>query len=458
LRIGYDVWLMIETIEDLKRFQLENQQGDWIVHAIPMADHHPAICIPSILFIRNILTGKTYYYAFNHPDSKPSFHSSFDEIIRNFPNRKWALDKKAFEQIFWKSPTILDANALSWMRHNEIFELSEYETAAHYLVRKNATGHDGVNLVIPLMKHKELFDELATDLAELVNGYEPDSAFTQFNNLIIGTLGELEQQGICVNRTLFRERYKQDPAMEDIVYSQYNVYTSTGRPSNSYKGVNYAALNQSDGTRKCFRSRYGDDGCIVVLDYTAFHPRIVGHLVKYNVPIDTNIYAYLAKHYFHKAEVDETDIINSKKLTFRQFYGGIEDKYLHIKYLSNIKKFTEEHWELFESRGYVETPFFKRRITSKHISDPDPPKVFNYLLQGVEGELAIPKVKEVMNHLGNKKTKAILYVYDSIILDFYKKDGVDILKEIKQIMSFGGRFPVKIYIGETYDDVQLTNL
>jgi hypothetical protein len=197
---------------------------------------------------------------------------------------------------------------------------------------------------------------------------------------------------------------------------------------------------------------------MVVLDYTSFHPRIVSHLVKYPVPVDVDIYAYLAKLYFHKKEVDETDIKNSKALTFRQFYGGIEDKYLHIKYLSNIKQFTNEQWELFNSRGYVETPFFKRRLTAKHISDPDPPKVFNYLLQGVEGELAIPKIKEVLGYLRDKKTKATLYVYDSILLDFHRDDGYDTLKEIKRIMSFDGRFPMKIYVGETYNDVKLINI
>ena len=197
---------------------------------------------------------------------------------------------------------------------------------------------------------------------------------------------------------------------------------------------------------------------MAVLDYTSFHPRIVSHLVKHEVPVDMDVYAYLAKLYFQKKDVDETDIKNAKALTFRQFYGGIEDKYLHIKYLANIKSFTEEQWELFNTRGYVETPFFKRRITSKHISEPNPPKVFNYILQATEGELSIPKVKAVMEYLKGKQTKAILYVYDSIVLDFHKNDGYNTLKDIKQIMSFDGKFPMKTYIGKTYHDVTLTSI
>lgn len=450
---------MIETISDLTKFQLENQTGNWIVHAVPIPEAHPAIAQPSILFIRNILTGKTYYYAFYHPDSKPSVDKlKFYDILSTFQNVKWALDKKAFNQMFHRVPNILDSNALSWMKNNEIFEASEYETSAHYLVRKNAVGHDCLNLVIPLLKHKEAFDEMADDITELVKEYEPDLMFTRFNDLIIGTLGDLERQGICVDRKLFKERYDIDPGVTGITYSQYNVYTSTGRPSNRYGGVNYAALNQTDGTRKCFISRYGEDGAVVVLDYTTFHPRIISRLVKYDVPITTDIYEYLAKLYFQKKKVDETDIKESKNITFRQFYGGIEDKYSHIKFLASIKDFMNEQWQLFNTQGYVLTPFFKRRITSKHISDPDPPKVFNYILQATEGELSIPKVKAVLEFLKGYKTQAVLYTYDAVLYDFYIPEGMELLREVQKIMSFDGRFPMKAYMGDSYQDVKQISL
>ena len=437
---------------------MENHRGAWIVHSVPIPDSHPAIARPSILFIRNILTGKTYYYAFSHPDSKPQVNAEMVRGILQMPNCKWALDKKAFDQCYRGVPNVYDANALLWMRSNEIFELSEYETPAHYLIRKNASGHNCLNLVIPLMKHKEMFDGMADDLTDLVNGYEPDLMFSRFNDLIIGTLGDLERQGICVDRKLFVERYKQDPGITGIVYSQYNVYTSTGRPSNCYSGVNYAALNQTDGTRKCFISRYGENGAIVVLDYTAFHPRIISGLVKYDVPITTDIYGYLAKLYFNKKTVDETDIKEAKSITFRQFYGGIEDKYSHIKYLASIKDFMSEQWEYFRSKGYVHTPFFKRLITSKHISDPNPPKVLNYILQAVEGELSIPKVKEVLDYLRGKQTCAVIYTYDSVMFDYYKPEGMNIIKDIQTIMSFEGRFPMKAYMGENYQDVKQITL
>ena len=117
-----------------------------------------------------------------------------------------------------------------------------------------------------------------------------------------------------------------------------------------------------------------------------------------------------------------------------------------------------EQWEHFKSKGYVLTPFFKRQITSKHLSDPDPPKVFNYILQATEGELSIPKVKAVLEYLTGYKTCAVLYTYDAVMFDYYKPEGPELLRGIQKIMSFDGRFPMKAYMGDSYQDVKQIQL
>jgi hypothetical protein len=450
---------MIETAADCGQFLRENAEGDLFLHVIPTDEgRHSAASTPSILFIRNVKTGKTYYIALCHPDSVPDFplrRFLVEGIIKN-PNRKWALDKKAICHLIG-FPDVLDINLVSYLKHNEILECGEYDTPAHFMVRKHAMGRSQINMVIPLLKHKEMFDSLADDASNLVTA-ELDPGFTEFNDTIIGTLGRIEKQGIFVDREMFKARFGHEVGESGLTYSQYNVYTSTGRPSNRFGGVNYAALNVEDGTRKCFRSRFGNDGRMVVIDFTAFHPRIVAHLTKYNLSTDVDIYAYLAKLYFRKKAVDETDIKESKGLTFRQLFGGVEDKYAHIKYLANLKTYIDTQWAFFQNNGYVETPIFKRRITTKHIQDPNPPKVFNYILQAVEGEISIPKVKAVLDYLQTKKTKAVLYTYDAVLYDFHRGDGQETLNEIRRIMSCEGMFPMKTYIGETYHDVVQVSL
>ena len=450
---------MIESVSDLQCFQLENSEGDLFLHAIPLdGEDHPTMCFSSLLFIRNLATGRTYGYSFDHPDSIPLLENSeFIAVREKMPNRMWALDKKAFTQIVGMKQ-INDVNLVSYLTDNTTTDASEYVTSAHFLVRSNSFGLGKVNVSIPLMKHLEAFDDLADDVKKVLHKYEPDIPFTRFNNLIIETLGDIERQGIYVDIEKFKQYFEIDVEPCGMVHSQYNVYTSTGRPSNRYGGVNYAALNQTDGSRSCFKSRHGENGKLVAVDYTAFHPRIICALTKYPISVDVDIYEYLAQLYFQKKDVDETDIKNAKQLTFRQLYGGVEDKYAHIKYLANLKTYINEQWDFFQTNGHIVTPFFKRKITTYHIDDPSPTKVFNYILQAVEGEISIPRVKEVQTYLSGKKTQAILYTYDAVLYDFHKDDGLQTLDYVRNIMSVNGTFPMKTYMGDTYQDMRLISL
>jgi hypothetical protein len=137
----------------------------------------------------------------------------------------------------------------------------------------------------------------------------------------------------------------------------------------------------------------------------------------------------------------------------RQLYGGVEEKYENIKYFSNLKEFKNWNWQFFKENGYVLTPTFRRKITDQHLKDANPEKLFNYILQATETEVALSAVHWVNKYLRDKKTKAVLYTYDSLLFDFHKSDGPKVLTDIMNIMMMGKRFPIKVYKGESYDSV-----
>ena len=128
----------------------------------------------------------------------------------------------------------------------------------------------------------------------------------------------------------------------------------------------------------------------------------------------------------------------------RQLYGGVEDRYEHIKFFKYLKRFVEENWKLFQKNSFIETPYFKRRISDKHLLDPNPNKLFNYILQATETEIAVTALMLVNRYLKTKKTKAVLYTYDSILFDFHKSEGNETLKEIFLIMKMKDRLPIKV--------------
>jgi hypothetical protein len=52
----------------------------------------------------------------------------------------------------------------------------------------------------------------------------------------------------------------------------------------------------------------------------------------------------------------------------------------------------------------------------------------------------------ILNYLKDKQTKIILYVYDSILLDYAPSDGNQVLLDIKNMIPY----PINIKQGKSY--------
>jgi hypothetical protein len=92
----------------------------------------------------------------------------------------------------------------------------------------------------------------------------------------------IERNGLKINESLFEERFGQSVSRDkDYCYSQYNYFTITGRPSNRFGGINFAALNKEDDTRECFTTRF-EDGILIEVDFNSYHPRLIASIVDYD--------------------------------------------------------------------------------------------------------------------------------------------------------------------------------
>ena len=72
-----------------------------------------------------------------------------------------------------------------------------------------------------------------------------------------------------------------------------------------------------------------------------------------------------------------------------------------------------------------------------------PTKLMNYLIQSYETSRNVDRIYYVLKKLQNYKTKLILVTYDSILLDWSKEDGEEILTTIQRILE-AGDFPVSV--------------
>lgn len=327
---------------------------------------------------------------------------------------------------------ILDVDLLKWLVSGEAIKLKSNSCIDFF----HRNGKD--NSIVPIYKWIEVIREIRDEILELQ--MPPAPVIDSYNNLL-NQLIKIEHAGLYCNF----DRYTLDQRNGDgkcVEYTEYNPYTLTGRPSNKFRGINYAALNKTDGSRERFISRF-EDGYLVEFDYQAFHINLIAKILKYSFP-ENDPYSYLATEFFNTPEPTDEQIHASKELAFQQVYGGVRPEYKHIQFFKLLDEFLKKV-EIENRNGTVKSFLFKKPIksTENHI------KIFNYLLQNLETEINSLILTKLNEYLKDKETKVILYTYDSFLFDYSPNDGREILKEIKNILGSIG-IPSRIKIGKNY--------
>lgn len=270
-----------------------------------------------------------------------------------------------------------------------------------------------------------------------------DRMLTLFSN-------KIERNGIAVDKNLFTALYGAPINLVDgRIYTKYNFFTTTGRPSNRFGGINFAALNKQDDTRKCFISRY-DGGKLVELDFKAYHPRIIAYLCGYDFGTQ-DVYEHLAQYYFDTKQPTKEQIGQAKELTFNQVYGGINRKYLNIEFFAKAKDYTTTLWKLYKEQGYIESELSGRRFFVTDDEDMTEAKLFNYFIQMTETELNYLYLSKVFNEIDSEEALPVLYTYDAVVFDC-KKEYVDRLIE-KLFHMTTEKFPISVKIGDNYKEM-----
>lgn len=404
-------------------------------------------------FVYDFETQRKHYYNFSHGDVIPD--STFEQFKSDIESGNYTVyvnNKKTYK--YWLNCKLIDVNLFGFIENNEILEECS-STTKDYLSRNYYNVND-FNLIVPYINHQECFDdevELICDLHEKdTNTY----CFKFFNDIITDTLYGVEKNGLKVDSAEFKKHFK-SRIYDGYVYTNYNIYNPTGRPSNAYDNINYVALKKDDGSRTSFVSRYGDNGHLMMIDFTGFHPYIVANLIDYKVPEEETIYEHLGKQYFNVEEVTSEVISKSKKLTMVNLYGQIPQQYCNIPYFEKVEKLKNKYWESFQKKGYVTTPIYKRKITNKHILDANKNKLFAYIIQAAETEHGIDSLGKCIKFVSNKKIVPILYVYDSIVFDIHNDEDSQNILDLIEIFK-NKRFKVKTYRGNNYNDLKLVTL
>ena len=320
------------------------------------------------------------------------------------------------------SDDVKDLNWSWYMKTNQPYDFEQHLTNAHHHCYRLYYDKQNINDVVPLVKHAEYFEPISK---ELYKSYEYQ------DQTILKNLHQIERNGL--------------KTYEKIVYSEYNPYTSTGRPSNRFGGLNFAALNKSDGSRKQFISRF-NNGVLVEMDFDAYHLRLIGEIIGYKFP--------KGSVHEHMAELYGLPYDEAKALSFKYLYGGITDEVSDNPFFSKVNDYIKLLWQDYETNNFVESYIYSRRIFRKNLQDMNPNKLFNYMIQLMETENNVKILNELQPKLQQYESKLVLYNYDSFLFDFNTKDGLEFLNMVKETIESGGKYPVKVSKGVNYHEMQ----
>ena len=308
-----------------------------------------------------------------------------------------------------------------------------------------------MNKIIPLAKHYEALEEEFNAIYPYILNYKSEESNKWYNEILTPTLAKMVSEGFKTNEEFkkhfdINEKFSID---ENKIYGWYNFCTTTGRPTNNFNSVNFSALKHDTGERDGFEA---DNDLLIEMDFEGYHPRIIARLSGGELDKSESVHIQMAKMYFDTEEVDAKMYKQSKELTFQQMYGGINRKYLKYEYFSKAQQFINTLWSEFNTQGYVKTVIARRKLLKSNYKNMTPQKLFNYYIQAFETEYNFTMLSRLFKLLEDKKSKIILYVYDSILIDFAVEDGKETLQSIKSIVS--SDFPIKIKKGYTYSSLK----
>jgi DNA polymerase III delta prime subunit len=317
------------------------------------------------------------------------------------------------------------------MATNEPLHIEEIDTNAHLFFNMMHYRKKNINTIIPVLKHLEYCRKLAKVLRDTIEKYE-EHVNVSYNNEVLDNLTYIEQNGLQM--------------ANEVAYSEYNIYTSTGRPSNRFGGINFAALNKTDGSRKPFVSRF-KNGVLVEMDFDGYHLRLIADKVGYEFS-EGSVHEHMAKFY-------GCDYEESKRKSFRYLYGGIPIEVVQLNpFFGKVYDFVNELWEVYYSKEFIVSDIYSKKIYRKNLTDMNANKLFNYTIQLMETENNMKVLGQLIPKIKDYRSKLVLYSYDSFLFDFNMEDGLDYLKKVKNTLEQDGKYPVKVSWGLNYHEMK----
>jgi len=440
------LFYIIETPEQLKKFSEYNLEHSFIEPIVYNDNYHPILTDVCAYYIKPTQSRTGFILPVNHSETLSLDHESILALFKHKVLKAYVYDaKRVMYNLNLEMPLICLKTA-KFLETGEILDLESYNQPIQTWLYSQNGSNPCINRIVPISKLAEKYDNFIIDQKSLLNSNVYSKKYFSFYNEALNTvLYNIEREGIKVKGfDVPNLLYMHDG---DKVYTHYNQYTATGRPSNAFNNVNFGALNKTDGTREMI---VPNNDFILEFDYSSYHPRILANLIGYDFNGE-DIHTHLGKMYFEVDQITEDQHNESKKITFKILYND-SNKYTNFAFFNKVHELRNSLWTEYNENGYIKSIITKRPI--KGIKSKT--QVLPYLLQAYETDRNIIVMKDLQQLLKDYRSKLVLYTYDSFLIDYNKKDGKQLINKIKEITDQDG-FVTQVKYGDDYNTMQIIN-
>lgn len=382
--------------------------------------HQSAVGIIGMYFL--FTDGEEKYINFTHPDEIDSDINLRD--IHLHP-KTIVFNKKAL--VYNGLSDGIDLNSYLHYHISDHINPKEFYPKGMEILTNKFYKIEDLGHVIPLSKQLEWARKIARYVMKIYTDNPITQSCIDYCNDFINVFHEIERNDILVG--------------DEIKKQNYMWYTATGRPSNAWDGFNFSAMNKKDGSRDKIRSRF-EGGKIVQFDYDAFHIKLLAKILEYK----------FEGHPYEQIQLDlnmDIDYDDFKSKVFQNIYGTITPEFMKHPFFKTVQAMIDTMYEQYETDGMVKSWFYEKRF--RDIQDATPNKVFNYVLQSLETEYNVRKIKSILPHLKDKKSVFMMYLYDAFIFDIHR-DETDLIKVLQSAFETDN-MSVKIYVGDTFGGI-----
>jgi hypothetical protein len=392
-------------------------------------NYHPAIAEVSLVYVKPF-NSKGYIFCINHTESLSLKWQSIKKYLSE--KELYAIDAKYTK--YFLSGKINDASFHYATQESSRFDFIGCEPIIISNFYHQHGSLKNINELIPISKHYEYCE----NIYDVVKSHLLKN--TDAMNKAIDVFFKIEKNGIKLDKACFIKHHEDHSTphfsvKQGVIYTSYNLFTLTGRPSNSFNSINFAALNKENGERSCFIPH---NDLFVEVDFQGYHPRLLGELVNFPFLNNKSTYETLAT-------ILNVTPQEAKELTFKQIYGGVWAEYINKPFFKEVNTFTDDLWNTINYGGYIDTPSGKR-FRLKDIDNPNPQKILNYYIQNFETSQNVSQLYTLFNDFRPLKSRIVLYTYDSVLIDVAHEERDKIDKIIAKL-----QYPVRVKTGSNYN-------